>query len=117
MEEIKEKCREILTEKVLKRFIKDDKLMEEELTRHLNRVFTSLRSLLPSNLVDKKINFQENNLEVLKGTMMFADIAGFTSLSERLYYTIRYRSKKTMPCRLLIFQENPKIILPEKVEH
>ncbi len=84
MEEIPGKYSDVLPEKVLKRFIKDGKIKEDELAKHLNKVLISLESLLPSNLVKRKLKQEKNTHELLKGTMMFADIAGFTSMSEKL---------------------------------
>ncbi len=74
----------LFPEKVINKFLSGEKIKERELNEYLEKVFISLKSFLPSNLVENKLALYSKKIEKISGSFFFADIAGFTPLSERL---------------------------------
>ena len=53
-------------------------------TRHLNTLRVALSSYLPKYVADKEELLTEEHSDLRLGTFMFADVSGFTALSEKL---------------------------------
>src|ERR1700741_1340150 len=62
----------------------DDPTAITETLQHLNSLYKALTSFLPMYIAEDEINRSPDYRALRLGTFMFADVSGFTALSERL---------------------------------